>query len=613
MNYKMIPVCLIAALLAACSQQSAEEGETSGTTQTTGAATHSERLGALVEAYFDDYLELNPVRATLVGDPRFNDRLANDIGAEHREQSLALERRYLESVREIDAGALQGQDQLTYEVFARGREEAIEGHRHPLHLGPVSQFSFYPSFFALLGSGAGAQPFHTVEDYDNWLARTEGIVAWMDQAIENMREGMQRGIVQPRVLMERALPQVAGQITDDPRQSVFYRPIESFPEAVPPAERERLEQAYLEMIDARLVPAYRRLHDFIRDEYLPAARDTVGLSALPGGREVYDFLVRLFTTSGIPAEAIHELGLAEVARIRAEMEAVMEAVEFEGPLAEFFDFVRTDDRFYFDQPRELLDGYLELKKVIDSRLPRLFLDFPKADYEVREVEAFRAQSAAGASYQRPSPDGSRPGIFYINTYNLRAQPRFGMETLSLHEAAPGHHFQIAIAQEIEALPRFRRFGTYVAYVEGWALYAESLGKELGLFTDPYSWYGRLNDEMLRAMRLVVDTGLHIKGWTRGQAIEYMLANSSMAETDVVAEVERYIAIPGQALGYKIGELKIAELRARAEERLGEHFDIKAFHSEMLRGGALPLSVLEGTTERWIESQRSAGDGQGMAR
>ncbi|MGD9340179.1 MAG: DUF885 domain-containing protein, partial [Chromatiales bacterium] len=299
---------------------------------------------------------------------------------------------------------------------------------------------------------------------------------------------------------------------------------------------------------------------------------------------------------------IHELGLAEVARIRSEMEQVRDSVGFEGDLAAFFEYLKTDDTFYYDNAADLLDGYRDLKNRIDALLPALFSDFPAADYEIREVEAFRAQSSAGASYQRPAPDGSRPGIFYVNTHNLRAQPKYGMETLSLHEASPGHHFQVSIQQELTELPRFRRFGGYTAYVEGWALYAESLGRELGLFTDPYQYYGKLNDEQLRAMRLVVDTGLHTEGWSREQAIAFMLENSSLAESDVVAEVERYIAIPGQALSYKIGQIKILELRARAEQKLGDKFDVKAFHSMVLRGGALPMAVLEARTERWIAAR-----------
>jgi len=302
-------------------------------------------------------------------------------------------------------------------------------------------------------------------------------------------------------------------------------------------------------------------------------------------------------------DEIHALGLFEVARIRGEMIAVKEQVGFKGDLDAFFKHLETDPQFYFTNENDLLDGYRDIKKHVDSLLPRLFVDFPKADYEIRPVEAFRAQSAAGASYQAPSADGKRPGIFYVNTFNLKAQPKYGMETLSLHEASPGHHFQISIQQELTGLPRFRRFGGYTSYVEGWALYSESIGKELGVFTDPYQWYGRLADEMLRAMRLVVDTGLHSKGWSREQAIKYMLDNSSMAESDVTAEVERYMVMPGQALGYKLGQLRITALRAKAQQELGDKFDVREFHGQVLRDGALPMDVLSAKIDRWIESQR----------
>lgn len=562
----------------------------------------AERLLTLVDQYFEDNLELNPVTATFIGDHRYDDRLANSIGPEHRAADLAMERRYLAALGEIDPAELEGQNLLTYEVFRLGREEAIEGFEFPGHLLPVNQMFSIPSLVAMLGSGRSAQPFATVADYDNFLGRIDGFVVWVDQAIMNMREGVEKGVVQPCVIMEKVLPQLAAQVVDDVEQSLFWGPVGRMPDGFSEDERARLTESYGLAVTNKIIPAYRRLHDYIRDEYMAHCRDTVAWSALPDGARWYQYRARVSTTTTMSAREIHELGLAEVARIRAEMEQVRDEVGFEGDLAAFFAFLKNDDAFYYDDADQLLDGYRELKQRIDALLPALFSDFPKADYEIREVEAFRAQSSAGASYQRPAPDGSRPGIFYVNTHNLRAQPIYGMETLSLHEASPGHHFQISIQQELTDLPRFRRFGGYTAYVEGWALYAESLGRELGLFTDPYQYYGKLNDEMLRAMRLVVDTGLHTEGWTREQAIAYMLENSSLAESDVVAEVERYIAIPGQALSYKIGQLRILELRARAESKLGDKFDVKDFHSMVLRGGALPMAVLEARTDRWIETQ-----------
>jgi uncharacterized protein (DUF885 family) len=384
--------------------------------------------------------------------------------------------------------------------------------------------------------------------------------------------------------------------------SIYWGPISALPADFAAADRQRLTEAWSSTLAREVLPAYTRLADFLERDYLPAARTTVGWSDLPDGPAWYRWRIRGSTTMDLPPEQIHELGLREVARIRAEMLAVKEQVGFKGDLEAFFRYLEGDPRFYFTSEQQLLEAYRDAKRRIDALLPKLFSDFPKADYEVRPVEPFRAASAAGASYQAPSADGSRPGIFYINTHNLRAQPNFGIETLSLHEAAPGHHFQIAIQQELTGLPRFRRFNNYTSYAEGWALYAESLGRELGLFTDPYQWYGRLSDEMLRAMRLVVDTGLHAKGWSREQAIRYMLDNSSLAESDVTAEVERYIVWPGQALGYKLGQLRITELRARAQAALGAKFDVREFHSQVLRDGAVPMDVLGRKIDRWIAAK-----------
>jgi uncharacterized protein (DUF885 family) len=400
------------------------------------------------------------------------------------------------------------------------------------------------------------------------------------------------------------IPQFAAHIVEDPTQSVYWGPITSMPDTIPAADRERLTAAYRAAITDTLVPAYTKMRDFLRDEYLPAARTTVGLGDLPGGKDWYAFKVREQTTTDLTPEQIHQFGLEEVERILGEMNQVRTEVGFDGDLPAFFEYLRTDDRFYFKTEAEALQAYRDIQKKIGERLPQLFDIFPKADYEVRPVEAFRAQSDAGASYQQPAPDGSRPGIFYLNTYNLRAQPNFLVETLSIHEASPGHHFQISIAQEVEDLPAFRRFGGYTAYAEGWALYAESLGKEMGMFTDPYQWYGRLSDEQLRAMRLVVDTGLHYYGWSRQQAIDYMKANSSMAESDVVAEVERYIVMPGQALAYKVGQREIRALRTEAESELGDRFDVRAFHRQVLVDGSLPMDVLGRKIRAWIAAEKA---------
>jgi len=570
---------------------------------TASAAEAGQRLNAMFERYFEEYLELNPLFATQIGDNRYNDRLPNYLSPEYRAQEREMNERYLAAVQEFDPAQLSGEDRISYEIFLRERMHQRESERFPSYLLPLSQTGGLPTMMPALGSGTNVQPFVTVADYENWLERLDGFIVFMDQAIVNMREGVAQGVVQPRPVMEKVLSQLDTLIVSKAQESPFYGPIAKIPDTVPVAERERLTVAYKAAIEGKVMPAYRRVRDYVRDDYLPKTRASVAWTALPDGKAWYAYLVKQHTTTDMSPEQIHQIGLDEVARILGEMDGVRQVVGFEGDLQAFFNHLESDPRFYFTQSADLLQGYLELKVRIDAALPKLFSLLPKADYQVRAVEAYRAQSAAGANYQRASADGSRPGIFYVNTFNLKAQPRFGMETLSLHEASPGHHFQGSIAQELTDLPRFRRFGGgYTAYAEGWALYAEYLGKELGLFTDPYQWFGRLNDEQLRAMRLVVDTGLHSLGWSREQAIKYMLDNSTMAETDVVSEVERYIAWPGQALGYKIGDLRIQALRRNAEKELGAKFDVRDFHREVLGDGGVPLDVLEAKIARWVAAR-----------
>ncbi len=564
----------------------------------------SAALNKLFEDYFERSLELNPLLATFIGDHRYDDRLTNDISPEHIALSLEVDRKAFADAQKLAARQLSDADRLSVEIFMYDLRASIDGAKFPGELVPINQFQSLPTLMPVLGSGTSAQPFATAADYDRFLRRMHDYTVWSDQAITNMRRGLAQNLTYPRVLMEKVLPQLKQLIVADPEASLFYSPLRKFPDAVTADDRTRLQAAYRNAITKEINPAYQRLHDFIRDEYLQGARTSVGWSNVPNGREWYAYRARLSTTTDLSPDAIHELGLKEVARIRGEMQQVQQQVGFKGDLAAFFKFLQDDPRFYYDNADALIQGYLDLKKNIDARLPKLFVDFPKADYEVRAVEPFRAASSAGGFYQAPSADGSRPGVFYVNTYNLKAQPKFGMETLSLHEASPGHHFQVTIQQELDQLPRFRRFGNgYVAYQEGWALYAESIGKELGMFSDPYQYYGRLADEQLRAMRLVVDTGLHTRNWTREQSIKYMLDNSSMAPSDAEAEVERYIAIPGQALGYKIGQLRIRELRNKAQAALGSRFDVREFHSVVLRDGSLPLSVLEAKIDRWIAGRK----------
>ena len=581
--------CAAVLAIASCSQSPAPDARDAG-----------KELNGLVEQYFDELLPLDPLYATFIGDNRYNDRLANDLSPEHIVRRRELEQRFLTQVQAIPVESLTEQNRLTFDIFVRERTTMLMRLSFPGQLLPIDQLYSLPSVFAQLGSGTSAQPFATVADYESFLGRMRDFSTWADQAIVNMREGVKQRVVQPRIVMESVLKQLDDLAVEAAEKSIFFQPIEKLPASFTDADKERLRAEYRQAINETVLPAYRRLAEFVRKDYLPATRETVAWSALPEGAAWYRFLIEVMTTTSLSPDEIHETGLKEVARIHAEMEKVKEQVGFKGDLPAFFRHLEAEKDFYYQRPADLLSGYRKLKSKIDPLLSPLFSNIPAVDYEVREVEAFRAESAAGASYQAPSPDGSRPGIFYINTFNLRAQPKFGMETLSLHEASPGHHFQQSMQLSLSSLPRFRRFGgDYVAYVEGWALYAESLGTELGLFTDPYQYYGRLSDEMLRAMRLVVDTGLHSRNWTREQAIRFMRDNSSMADSDVRSEVDRYIADPGQALGYKIGELRIRALRTKAEATLGDRFDVQEFHNEILKDGALPIDVLEAKMDRWL--------------
>jgi uncharacterized protein (DUF885 family) len=585
----------------------------SGTAASSPQSQESRALAALVEEYWQSRLELNPMIATGLGEHRWDDVLPITISPEHRKKVLASEQHFLKRARAIDSARLEGQDRLTWDIFVRGREQEIEGFRYPSHLMPVDQFNGMPQTLAQFGSGTGIQPFATVQDHERWLKRAGAFPVWVDQAIANMRAGMQQGVVLPRPLVERLLPQLDQLAPAELEQSVFWKPVTAMPAAFPAEDRARLTAAYRVLIEERLNPAYRRLAAFLRDEYLPKARDTIAMTALPDGRDWYAYRVHQMTTTDYTPERIHEIGLSEVARIGAEMDRVIAKVGYRPPAdaktpAEvrkaFIESIRKDPRFYFATDAQLLDGYRALKSGVLANTPKLFATVPKADFEIRAVEPFRAASSANGSYQRASPDGKRPGIFYANTYDLKSRPKYLMQPLFLHEAIPGHHYQIALAQEVGTLPSFRRFGGYTAFSEGWALYAESLGPELGLYTDPYDRFGSLSSEIFRAVRLVVDTGMHVKGWSREQALEYMLANSAYGETGGRAEIDRYLAMPGQALAYKIGELKISELKKRAQQELGPRFDVRDFHREVLVDGALPLDVLEAKIVRWIDATKA---------
>jgi uncharacterized protein (DUF885 family) len=606
MNRKHLALAVAFSLgLVACNQSHTVQTQKVDEASVITSLSESEKVNVLFQAYFDETMQMNPISATFVGINDYNDRFSPPINQQNRDLFLAFEETYLAKITAIDASALSGQDLLSYEIFLRDREIAIKGEPFPGHLMPIHQMGGAHTYFASLGSGKSAQPFNTADDYRHFMSRAQGFATYMDSAIVAMEEGIQKSIVLPKPLIQKVLPQLQVHMVEDVTNSVFYAPLETLKENenITDVVKNHITKDYIDTIKNIIIPAYGRMHQFMQQSYLPKGRDTVGLHDLPDGKAWYEFRIETNTTLPLTADAIHTFGQQEVARILAEMTKVKITVGFGGDLPAFFEFLRTDAQFFFDSEQALIDGYTQVKEKIDSRVPLLFEVFPKADYEVRAVEAFRAASSAGASYQSPAPDGSRPGIFYINAYNLKAQPKYLMETLSIHEAAPGHHFQIAIQQEVESLPDFRQFGGYTVFSEGWALYAESLGKEMGLFTDPYMWYGRLSDEQLRAMRLVVDTGLHAFGWTRQQAIDFMTNNSSLALTDIEAEVERYIAIGGQAVSYKVGQRHIRMLRNKAQEALGEQFNVKKFHTQILIDGALPMPILEAKIDRWIEQEK----------
>jgi uncharacterized protein (DUF885 family) len=572
------------------------------------AESAAERMRALFARSDEDLLRRLPLAGLYRGDLRYAAQYGDYISDEFYDHERAAQQAELDALGAIDRASLTPTEQLAYDVFRRDKQMALRGLAPEMlaltAVRPIDHFFGFHTSFADLSSGRGAAPFRTVEDYENSLRRTTGFVQQIDAAIGRFRQGMASGVTQPKLVVSNVIGQLDTMLEQGVEGSTFYLPVQNFPDTVPEDQRERLRTGYRQAITGEIRPAFTRLRDFLRTEYLPRARETVGLGQMPGGERLYAHLIEDSTTLPMGAAEIHQLGLREVARIRGEMDAIRREVGFRGDLAAFFEHIRTDPRFKPSSAEQLGDGYREIGRRVDQRIATLFRTLPRTPMEIRPVPAFLERNQAGAYYQQGTPDGSRPGVFYFNTYDLPSRTTPGMETLYLHEAVPGHHFQISLAQENQQLPNFMRFGGNTAFVEGWALYAEKLGPELGLFTDPYQRYGHLDDEMLRAMRLVVDTGIHAMGWGRDQAIQYMLANSAMGRTDATSEVERYIAIPGQALAYKIGQLKILELRERARRALGDRFDMRDFHEQVLATGALPLTVLERKIDEWIASRRA---------
>jgi len=557
----------------------------------------SSDFSALLGDAWEWRLNENPVFASRLGDRRKNDQWP-DLSLEAIERRYEEEREFLRRLRAIDPSALSAADQLNYDLFRRNLEDSIDGHEFNDFLMPMSQRGGVQS----LESTAETVRLASVEDYEDWLVRMAGVETMIEQTMELQEEGRKTGYMPPKILMERIPDQISSQLVEDPEMSPFFIAFSEMPDAISEADQQRLRENAKTIIDESIVPAYREFSQYFNDTYLPASRDSIGASALPNGEAFYEYRTRSYTTTQMTPDEIHRLGLNEVKRIRGEMQLIIDELEFGGDFADFLNFLRTDEQFYYDTPEELFDGYLAVSKRIDPELVKLFGKLPRMPYGLRPIPDNIAPDTTTAYYNRPAADGSRPGYYYVNLYRPEVRPKYEMEVLSVHEAVPGHHLQIALQMELEEMPDFRKYQGFTAFTEGWGLYSESLGYELGLYKDPYSRFGALTYDMWRAVRLVVDTGMHYKGWTRQQAIDFFMDNAAKTETDIVNEIDRYISWPGQALAYKIGQLKMLELRRRCEQALGEDFDIRAFHDEMLGAGALPMELLETRMNRWLAEQ-----------
>lgn len=563
------------------------------------------QLDRLYDDYWEASLKLNPLQATLNGDPRWNDQLPNFLSAEYRQQSHALTTQWLEKVRQIGPDGLQGQDLLSYRIFVHDAEMALQAERFPSWMLPVNTYYSVANVLAVLGSGAGAQPFQNVQDYDAWARRAQGIPVLLQQAIDNMRQGMAAGVVQPRSLMEQVLPQLDAIIKPRAEDSLFWAPVRNLPETFTPEQRTRIRTDYKRLIEERILPAYRALRGFIATQYLPACRRSDGRGALPGGADWYAFDVRQSTSTDLSPARVHQLGLDEVARIQGQIEQVMKQLRFRGSMAKFFRSVQGERRNDFRDGAAMLARYRALQAQVQARAPQLFSTVPRAPLQIEAVEPTRAATAAAVSYLPPTPDGSRPGTLWINTADPAAHPVWEAPALFLHEGIPGHHYQLGLQQELQGLPRFRRFGGETAFIEGWGLYAESLGRALGLYQDPLDYFGYLQGDLRRAARVVADTGLNGLGWSRAQTVDYLRKTAFLEPRAAEDEVERMVAIPGQVLANKIGELQIQQLARQAQARLGGAWDPRAFHAIVLQGGSLPLDLLRERVEAWLAGQSAA--------
>ncbi len=561
------------------------------------SAEPAEDFTALLDEVWEWQLAENPMFASQLGDRRYNDRWSDQsVAAIERRQQRTRE--FLQRVYAIDRSVLGDADQLNYELFRRQLQDNVDSFAFNAHLMPFNQRGGVQN----LDNNTNSLSFVTVKDYEDWIARLGKVDVVIRQSIDRAEKGRKSGIMSPKVLMQRIPDQISVQLVEDPETSPFYKVFAEMPDSIPDHEQQRLRALARKTITETVLPAYRKLDKYFSATYLPASRESIGLSELPNGLEWYEYLARRFTTTQMSPDDIHRLGLNEVRRIRDEMQKIIDGLDFGGSFDDFLVFLRTDPQFYFDNPDDLYQAYLATSKRIDPELVKLFGKLPRMPYGVKPIPDSIAPDTTTAYYSRPAADGSRAGTYWVNLYKPEVRPRYEIEVLSVHEAMPGHHLQISLQQELSDMPNFRRFMGFTAFVEGWGLYSESLGYDLGLYNDEYSQFGQLSYEMWRAVRLVVDTGIHYKGWTRQQAIDFFKDNAAKTELDIINEIDRYIGMPGQALAYKIGQLKMKSIRDNAERTLGDDFDVRAFHDELLGGGALPLDILEQRMDAWLNKQ-----------
>lgn len=605
MKYLLGSICLITIII------SCQQNTTATNSKKNADTANNVAFNKTLDDYYERRMKLYPLEATQNGDNRYNDQLPINITDAYKDTLRNFYSHFQTAISSVDTSKLNENDLISYKIFDREMKMQLEGLDLNIISGdvnnfymPFQQFWGLPITMGQLGSGEGFQPFKTEKDYNDWLNRMKQFSVWCDSAIAQFTKGMNAGVVLPKALVTKMIPQMQAMTVSDTGKNIFYGPVKKFPASFSDTLKSSFKQKYAAAIDSFIVPSYKKLAVFFKEQYLPKARTTTGYKDLPNGEKMYDYLIRYWTTTNKNADEIYNTGLAEVKRIRTEMERIKDSVGFKGDLKAFFEYMKNDKKFMpYKTPEDVLNAFRSIQARITPNLKNMFGRTPKTPFEIRQTEAFRAASAS-AEYNQGSPDGTRPGIFYVPILDAtKFNTTSGFESLFLHEAIPGHHYQISLQQESESLPKFRRFAWYGAMGEGWALYCESLGKELGLYTDPYQYMGALGDEIHRAIRLVVDVGMHLKGMTREQAIKYMMENEAINEQGATAEIERYMAIPGQALSYKTGAMKIRELREKYTKQLGSKFNLAAFHDELLKDGVMPLDVMESKMDAWAAKMK----------